>query len=293
MKIYDCTIFLDEKMMYDLRLNLLNEHVYKFVVVESLYTHAGNKKKALFNIDDYKKFKDKIIYILLDKEPEDIFEVNENDPNIMGVKRLNSLKRIKLQYDSLLEGIKNADQNDLIVVSDCDEIPKLNSINSEVKNKILIFKQYLYYFKLNLLYKNYDWYGSKACTKKNLRSFEWLKYVKNKKYNFWRIDTFFSNTKYTNIEIIEDGGWHFSKVKKPEDIYYTLSNYGEHNEFEKAGITTSNLKEYIDKGELYYNHFADKSNPDKFSKNIKLEKNNKQLPKFISENEDIYKEWLA
>ena len=77
MKIYDCTIFLDEKMMYDLRLNLLNEHVYKFVVVESLYTHAGNKKKAIFNIDDYKKFKDKIIYILLDKEPEDIVKVKE------------------------------------------------------------------------------------------------------------------------------------------------------------------------------------------------------------------------
>ena len=56
MKIYDCTIFFDEKMMFDLRLNILNEFVDKFVVVESLYTHSGAKKKQNFNIDNYKNF---------------------------------------------------------------------------------------------------------------------------------------------------------------------------------------------------------------------------------------------
>ncbi len=124
MRIYDCTIFLDENMMFDLRLNLLNNYVDKFVIVESLYTHAGNKKKQNFNINDYKKFKDKIIYILIDKEPDDLYDI-KNDHESSGLKRLNSLKRIKLQYNSLSDGIKDADHNDLIVLSDCDEIPNL------------------------------------------------------------------------------------------------------------------------------------------------------------------------
>ena len=91
MKIFDCTMFFDEKMMYDLRLNLLNDYVDKFVVVESLYTHRGNKKKQNFNIDDYKKFKDKIIYILIDEEPNDLYEIN-NEKDNEGLKRLNTLK---------------------------------------------------------------------------------------------------------------------------------------------------------------------------------------------------------
>ena len=51
MKIYDCTIFLDENLMFEVRLNTLDKYVDKFVVVESLYTHAGNKKKKNFDIN--------------------------------------------------------------------------------------------------------------------------------------------------------------------------------------------------------------------------------------------------
>ena len=141
-------MFFDEKMMYDLRLNLLNDYVDKFVVVESLYTHRGNKKKQNFNIDDYKKFKDKIIYILIDEEPNDLYETN-NEKDNEGLKRLNTLKRIKLQYNSLAKGIKEANPDDLIILSDCDEIPDLKNIKNNLKNDILIFKQKLYYFKRN------------------------------------------------------------------------------------------------------------------------------------------------
>ena len=75
MKIFDCVIFLDEKMIFDLRLNLLNNYVDKFVVVESLYTHAGNKKSQNFDINDFKKFKDKIIYILVENEPDGLLDI--------------------------------------------------------------------------------------------------------------------------------------------------------------------------------------------------------------------------
>ena len=294
MKIFDCTMFFDENMMYDLRLNLLNEYVDKFVVVESLYTHRGNKKKQNFNIDDYKKFKDKIIYILIDEEPNDLYEIN-NEKDNEGLKRLNTLKRIKLQYNSLTKGIKEANSDDLIILSDCDEIPDLKNIKNNLKNDILIFKQKLYYFKFNFLYKNYDWFGSKACKKKLLKTFEWLRYVKSKKYAFWRIDTMFSNTKYKNIKIIEDGGWHFTKIKNPEDIFYTLSNFGEYNEFVTSGLTADDFKNFISKGELPYDHSADKKSSvkDKFSNIVKLEKNSDHLPEFLIKNKEKYKNWFS
>ena len=294
MKIFDCTMFFDENMMYDLRLNLLNEYVDKFVVVESLYTHRGNKKKQNFNIDDYKKFKDKIIYILIDEEPNDLYEINNQKDN-EGLKRLNTLKRIKLQYNSLAKGIKEADPDDLIILSDCDEIPNLKNIKNTLNNDILVFKQQLYYFKFNFLYKNYDWFGSKACKKKTLKTFEWLRYVKSKKYGFWRIDTMFSNTKYKNIKIIEDGGWHFTKIKKPEDIFYTLSNFGEYNEFVTSGLTADDFKNFISKGELPYDHSADKKSSvkDKFSNIVKLEKNSDHLPEFLIKNKEKYKSWFS
>ena len=296
MKIFDCTMFFDENMMYDLRLNLLNDYVDKFVVVESLYTHRGNKKKQNFNIEDYKKFKDKIIYILIDEEPNDLYEINdEKDKDNEGLKRLNTLKRIKLQYNSLEKGIKDADLDDLIILSDCDEIPNLKNIKENVNNDIVVFKQRLYYFKFNFLYKNYDWFGSKACKKKLLKTFEWLRYVKSKKYGFWRIDTMFSNTKYKNIKIVEDGGWHFTKIKNPEDIFYTLSNFGEYNEFVTSGLTVDDFRNFTKKGELPYDHSADKKSSvkEKFSNIVKLEKNSDHLPEFLIKNKEKYKSWFS
>ena len=68
-------MFFDEKMMFEVRLNILDKFIDKFVVVESLYAHSGVRKKQNFNIDDYKKFKDKIIYILIDKEPKNLYTV--------------------------------------------------------------------------------------------------------------------------------------------------------------------------------------------------------------------------
>jgi len=287
-------MFFDEKMMYDLRLNLLNDYVDKFVVVESLYTHRGNKKKQNFNIDDYKKFKDKIIYILIDEEPSNLYEIN-NEKDNEGLKRLNTLKRIKLQYNSLEKGIKEANADDLIILSDCDEIPNLKNIKNSLNNDILVFKQRLYYFKFNFLYKNYDWFGSKACKKKLLKTFEWLRYVKSKKYGFWRIDTMFSNNKYRNIKIIDNGGWHFTKIKKPEDIFYTLSNFGEYNEFVTSGLTADDFRNFISKGELPYDHSADKKSSvkDKFSNIVKLEKNLDHLPEFLIKNKEKYKSWFS
>ena len=295
MKICDCTIFFDEKMMYEVRLNSLNDYVDKFIVAESLFTHSGKKKKQNFNINDYPKFKDKIHYILLDSEPSDLYNINKSTIDKTGLLRMNSLKRIEQQYNSLSKGIENLSDEDLIILSDCDEVPKLDNLKKEeVKNNILLFQQKIFYYKFNLQHTKMNWFGSKACKKKSLKNFNWLRNIKNKKYPIWRFDTFFSNTRYTNVKIIEDGGWHFSKVKNEKDIFYTLSNYGEHNEFELSGLTESDIKNLILNEQLYFNHSGDKKSENKYNSKIKLEKVTiKNMPKYLIENQTKYKKWLV
>ena len=125
MKIFDCTTYFDEELMMDVRFNILNEYVEKFIVVESKYSHSGRKKNLRFNLDNYKKFKDKIIYLVIDKEPDDLIPKGTVHENVF--KRLNSIKRIELSYDFMQKAIKDVADDDLIILSDNDEIPNLKS----------------------------------------------------------------------------------------------------------------------------------------------------------------------
>ena len=81
----------------------------------------------------------------------------------------------------------------------------------------------MFYYKLNLCYEKLSWLGTRCCQKKFLKSPQWLRNTKSKKYSFWRIDTFFSDKKYANIHIVENGGWHFTQMKTAEDIYKKLN----------------------------------------------------------------------
>ena len=167
MKIFDCVPFFDEEMMLDLRFNILDQYVDKFIVVEQSYTHSGRKKKQNFDISKYKKFKDKIIYFFLEEEPENLHTIDKNNESHVGLERINSLKRIEFQYNKIMDGLVSADLEDLIIVGDCDEIPNLTDLNLKtINNNIILFKQRLYYYKFNLLYKNFNWFGNKACKKK-------------------------------------------------------------------------------------------------------------------------------
>ena len=79
------------------------------------------------------------------------------------LQRLNSIKRIEFQRNEIPRGLRDAGDEDYIIYSDNDEIPNLENINfSQNKSKIILFKQNLYYYKLNLAYPKLDWYGSKS-----------------------------------------------------------------------------------------------------------------------------------
>ncbi len=294
MKIFDCTTFYSEHLMMDIRFNILNEKVSKFIVVESKFSHSGREKKLNFDINNYKKFKDKIIYLVIEKEPENILKIDDSGDSL-GIQRLNSLKRIEQSYDFMQNGLNEANENDLILLSDNDEIPNLDSDKFVKSNKdIFIFRQLFFYYKFNLLYNSMFWHGTKACKKKKLVSMSWLRNLKNKKYPFWRFDTLFSKNKYTNLEIIENGGWHFTNLKSPEDLFEKMKNFGHHNEFDKSGIGIEDIRKKIEKHELFYDHFLDQSDPKKWNSNYKLKKTELNiLPKYIQENESNLKDWLA
>jgi len=209
MKIFDCFMYYDEDLILDLRLNYLNDYVDKFIIVESSYTHSGVPKKLLFDINKYLKFKNKINYIILDTPPLGLQNLSEKDNEHQKNSKyiLNAVKRENLQRDTIIKGLDSALPDDIIIISDVDEIPNLEENNIKtIKNKIILFKQKFFYYKFNLKLSNYIWHGSKACKKKNLISPQWLRNVKDKIYPFWRFDTLFSNKKYQNIKFINNGG---------------------------------------------------------------------------------------
>jgi len=294
MKIYDCTTYFDENLLMDVRFNILNEFVHKFVVVESIFSHSGAKKKLNFNINDYPKFKDKIIYIAIEEQVKDLASNDEIKKNPF-LKRLNSIKRIEQSYNFMEKGIKSSEENDLILISDNDEIPNLKSIDFKKNNKdYLIFKQFFFYYKFNYLYDKMFWFGTKGCKKKKFKKFSHLKNLKNKVYPIWRLDTIFSDIKQTNINIIKDGGWHFTNLKSPKDLYVKLKNFGHHDEFDTSGISINDLKSKIEKGIVFYNHFSDKTSSDRWNYNYKLKKaKDRYLPDYIIKNKNLYKNWLV
>jgi beta-1,4-mannosyl-glycoprotein beta-1,4-N-acetylglucosaminyltransferase len=294
MKIFDCTTFHSEHLMMDVRFNVLNEYVHKFIVTESTFSHSGKRKKLNFDINNYPKFKDKIIYVIIDKEPNDIIKI-DNKLLTPPEKRSNSLKRIELSYNYMTNALNIALDNDLIILSDNDEIPNLGSKKFKNSNKdIFIFKQLFFYYKFNLFYDLVPWHGSKAAKKKTLLSMSWLRNLKNKKYPFWRLDTFFKNNKYINLDIINDGGWHFTNLMTPEKLYEKLTNFGHHDEFELSGLTVNDLRKKIKEKIVFWNHFVDKEDFKKrWAYDYKLKKiDNKFLPLYLTNNSEKFKEWF-
>ena len=237
-------MYFDEDLLLDIRLNILNKYVKKFIITESTFLHSGKTKKLNFDINKFTKFKDKIIYIVVDKPPIGIEEINSSDSVFIKNKKIldNSLKRENNQRNRQIEGLEDADDSDLILSSDLDEIPNLKNFN--FKNKITLFNQKVFYYKFNLMQPNFSWIGTRACKKYFVR-FTMVKKFKGKIMPFLEIRYFFFKKKYMNVEIIQDGGWHFTSIKKPEQIHYKLSNFMHHLEFEESGLKVEDMVKMI------------------------------------------------
>ena len=131
MKIYDCFMFYDEDLIADLRFNILNQYINEFVVVESKYTHSGEKRELLFNINNYPNFKHKINYIVLENEPDTLEKVYDDDTEDKKNSKyiMNALKRENYHRNEISKGLIKASPEDLILISDVDEIPNLSKLD--------------------------------------------------------------------------------------------------------------------------------------------------------------------
>ena len=203
------------------------------------------------------------------------------------------MKRDFYQRNFIINGLNQSDDSDFILVSDLDEIPKLDNFDfNSVNKKFIFFKQKMFYYKFNLCSESVTWTGTCGCRKGDLKSPQWLRNIKDKSYPLWRLDVIFSKNKYSNIHFIEDGGWHFSYVKTPEDIEKKLKSYAHHREYDLNALGLKKIKEKIENKESIYDLQSDmkKSKFKSGQKLIVTEIN--ELPNYIRNNLNKYKQWL-
>ena len=250
-KIFDCFTFFDENFLVNSRFEILNDVVDYFVIVESIYDHQGKKKKINFKLHNH-KYKSKIRHIIHDSK------------NLQSIK---GWEAERLQREKLFEGITDADDEDIILFSDSDEIPNPELLKNFILNKkFAIFMQKFFVYKLNI-YNEHEtpWEGTRACKKKNLKSFYHLRkkiIKKNLQKPFWK---FYLEK---NIEILENGGWHFNNLYSVETISKKLKA-APHQEFNSDKFSSekaikdniSNLKDLYGRNHKYKKIIVDDSYP--------------------------------
>tara|TARA_B100000963_G_scaffold355116_1_gene372786 strand:+ start:2202 stop:3065 length:864 start_codon:yes stop_codon:yes gene_type:complete len=286
-------MYFDEDMLLDIRLHTLNKYVSKFIICEATFKHNGLKKKLNFDINKFKKFKDKIDYVVLDEQPKNLHNIIDTDSESLKKNKIidNGQIRETYQRNFCLGKIKKFSNEDLILINDLDEIPNLK--NFYYKNKITIFKQKMFYYKFNLEYPNFNWMGSKICKIKHLKKPQWLRSIKAKKYPFWRFDILFSEKKYLDLGFVDSGGWHFTNIMSPETLDNKMRAFSHHHEYEESGYNSNKLKELIQNKKVLYNHNVDKKDSNKWQEGESLKTVNLAvLPEYINDNRQKFKDWI-
>jgi beta-1,4-mannosyl-glycoprotein beta-1,4-N-acetylglucosaminyltransferase len=227
-KIYDCFNFFNELDILDIRLNTLYDHVDYFVIVESSVKHNGEEKPFYFeeNKERYSKFLDKIIHYKVYDTPMNFQKLHDNGDetvkliyNYINIQtnRFNrnnqpDYGRDFYQKESVRRPLVNCQDDDIILISDADEIPNPEVIknidNIDLENSIYSLNQYTYYYYINCL-KQKDWYGTKMGLYKN---------VKKHSFNEIRGDQNLTTE-------LDNGGWHFSFMGGEEMVKNKLLSY--------------------------------------------------------------------
>ena len=270
-KIFDCFMFNNEEKLLEIRLNVLNKFVDHFVIIESEETHSGNKKKITFKIDKYHKFKEKIIYKKINSFP-------------IG---LTSWQKENYQRNYIANCLNQANGDDIVMISDLDEIPNLENVNlNNYNEKIIVFNQRLFFYKMNFGANAANWHGTRACQKKFLKSPQWLRNLKtHKKYMFYRLDKLlFSKNYERSFKIINNGGWHFTWLGDLEFIKNKLRSFA-HTELNNPVIINDN----------YIKECINNLKPIEIKQKIKINKlsiNKINLPTYVVENVDKYRSLL-
>ena len=264
MNIYDCIMYFDEDLILELRLNVLDKYVDKFIIVEATRDHAGNKKKLNFDIKKFIKFEKKIIYIVVEDIPEVVKNYKKGwSPNFF---------RENFHRNAISRALTECGKNDLILISDADEIPSLSILENTKIKRFAIFNQKNFLYKLNLL-NSHDWLGSSICYKKYLKSPQWLR---NKRF----LRRGFLRKIFFKTQILEKGGWHFSFLKTPEDISKKMKAYSHGEHLKLADVKF--IKESIEAKKFFIS-------PEKELIKVLIDES---YPRFIRDNKKLLSQWI-
>ncbi|MEO6882917.1 MAG: hypothetical protein ABI199_02705 [Bacteroidia bacterium] len=285
--IYDCFTFFNEFDLLEIRLNELNNVVDKFVLVEATKTHQGNDKPLYFdeNKERYKAFSKKIIHIIVNDYPS-----GEN---------LSPWAYEHNQRNMIRRGLEKCAPDDVIIISDVDEIPNPDKIKEHHANHgIKIFRQRMFCYFINCMNETitnspYTWNGSIMVNYKDIGNpqdlrelgMHLLRLYHPNFYNrtFWNVFYWGKmRLKKQQVFFIKEGGWHFSYLGGVEKIIKKLEAFA-HSEYNKV--------EYKDIKKI---ESAINNGNDIFGRgfNYKIIKIDDSFPKYIVENIDKYKQYI-
>lgn len=284
MKIYDCFTFFNELDVLELRLKILGPYVDYFVLVEATKTHAGKEKPLYFyeNKARFKKWEKKIIHIIVKDMPDPCKIYFKKFWRISSALGLGRWRPEMYQRNQIVRGLKQCNKEDIIIVSDLDEIPNPKYFDLlkdyTKKDKIVLFRQNLYKFFLNgFVHSNWD--GSRAC---NFKLFKRL--FKNKGDRLRRLRNInlrikmkFAEEDNSPLRTITNGGWHFSYLGNINLILEKLSNFCHIENYSTLDLKNpKKIIEKIENGEdLFMDQLkikyvdVDNSFPEEITKNIK------------------------
>ena len=199
-KIYDCFTFYNEFELLEIRFKELYNKVDHFVIVESNQTFTNRKKPWNFDITKYPDYADKIIHIQV-----------EDMPNTG-----NAWDNETHQRDCILRGTLGADDNDIIIISDADEIPRAEVVARMRNSEQLIFalRMPLFNFKFNYMRKTPGEYTVwPMAARKSVFDNITPNVLRSMRFNFNDSPYNFVND---GCEVVEHAGWHFSYLGNKE-----------------------------------------------------------------------------
>jgi len=282
--VYDCFTFFNELDLLEIRLNILNEVVDKFVLCEAAFTHQGNPKPLYYqqNKERYTAFNSKIIYVVVNTAPL-------NPTGSAWVLEM-------YQRQMLAKGLEHCAADDIIIVSDLDEIPNPDKINTyKYKKGIKIFEQRMYYYFLNNLNVShsakYRWCGSVMAYYKDIGGPQWLRniakeYINANTHNtslgrwlrriYLRFKRLYKGEKVT---LIKDGGWHFSYLGGTEMIIKKLEAFAHAEYNTDIYKNEAKIEDAINNGKDIFNRPI----------HYKASAVDEPFPKYIMEHKEKYK----
>ena len=256
--VYDCFLFFNELDILEMRLNILSGVVDKFVLVESDKTFSNISKPLFFeeNKARYSQFLTKIIHIKITDYSE----------------YKNAWDMEYYQRNKISEGICCCDANDVILVSDVDEIPTPYAIECYKKDKTGLYALIQGFFNYFLNYKR--------CIFRTWDLAKIARYDDILKLDYTPQQLRDSKTD----KVIQNGGWHFSYLGGIKAIRYKITAFSHQEYNNEKFVGDKTLEEKIQRGLDIYNR------KDYRFRQVKI--TGPAYPAYIVENKEKYSNYI-